>query len=162
MEGTGCEGIWVLILWKGPCSVNLQSNFLFIAGAVFPPCSLSPGQTMVGVMTVMVTSFKRTYASKPWLPELLYSVPLTTQPATVNPRFCQRLLDTHRQVWLSLLWGHCSFLLGPGAHNVLFVPPRVCFPRPWKFCNKIPLAFKVEFMQEAVLQSYHSHGLLAA
>ena len=27
-----------------------------------------------------------------------------------------RLLDTHRQVWVSLLWGHCSFLLGPGAH----------------------------------------------
>ena len=33
----------------------------------------------------------------------------------------------HRQVWLSLLWGHCSFLLGPGAHKILLCPPKVCF-----------------------------------
>ena len=39
-----------------------------------------------------------------------------------------RLLDTHRQVWVSLLWGYCSFLLVSGAHNVLLCPPRVCFP----------------------------------
>ena len=26
-----------------------------------------------------------------------------------------------------LLWGHCSFLLGPGAHEVLLCLPRVCF-----------------------------------
>ena len=47
------------------------------------------------------------------------------QQATTNPCFCQRLLDTHRQVWVSLLWCHCSFLLGPGIHKVLFV----CFQR---------------------------------
>ena len=35
-----------------------------------------------------------------------------------------------RQIWLSLLWGHCSFLLLPGAHKVLSCPPRVCFPSP--------------------------------
>ena len=28
---------------------------------------------------------------------------------------CWRLLDTHGQAWASLLWGRCSFLLGPGA-----------------------------------------------
>ena len=32
-----------------------------------------------------------------------------------------------RQVWLSLLRGHCSFLLGPGAHKILLCPPKVCF-----------------------------------
>ena len=37
-------------------------------------------------------------------------------------RHCGRLLDTQRQVWLSLLWGHCSFLLAPSVHKVLFVP----------------------------------------
>ena len=26
--------------WAGPCSVNLQSNFLLMSGAVFPPCLL--------------------------------------------------------------------------------------------------------------------------
>ena len=52
---------------------------------------------------------------------LLPSVPLTLQQATAIPRLCQRHLDTHGQVWVSLLWGHCSFLLGPGEHKVLFV-----------------------------------------
>ena len=55
--------------------------------------------------------------------------PQTLQQATTNPCLCQRLLDTHRQVWVSLLWGHCSFLLGPGAHKVLFVPSKSLFPQ---------------------------------
>ena len=39
-----------------------------------------------------------------------------------------RLLDTHRQVWVSLLWGHCSFFLGPGMYKLLFVPSKSLFP----------------------------------
>ena len=46
------------------------------------------------------------------------------------PKPLQRLLDTHGQVWLSLLWGHCSFRLGPGAHKVLFVLSKSVFPSP--------------------------------
>ena len=38
-----------------------------------------------------------------------------------------RLLDAHGQVWVSLLWGHCSFLLGSGAYKVLFVPSQRLF-----------------------------------
>ena len=34
----------------------------------------------------------------------------------------------HSRVWVSLQWGHCSFLLGPSAHNVLFVPSKSLFP----------------------------------
>ena len=60
---------------------------------------------------------------------LPYSVPLTLQQATSGPYLCQRLLDTHGQVWVSLLWGHCPFLLGPGAHKVLFVPSQSLFPQ---------------------------------
>ena len=60
---------------------------------------------------------------------LLHSVPSTLQQATADPHLCQRLLDTHRQVWVSLLWGHCFFLLGPGAHKVLFVPSKSMFPK---------------------------------
>ena len=52
---------------------------------------------------------------------LLHSVPPTLQQATTNLRLHWRLLDTPRQVWVSLLWGHCSFLLGLGVHKVLFV-----------------------------------------
>ena len=45
----------------------------------------------------------------------------------------QRFLDTHGQVQGSLLWGHWSFLLGPGAHRFCLSPARVCFPSPVKF-----------------------------
>ena len=44
-------------------------------------------------------------------------VPPTLQQATAHPCFCWRLLDTHRHVWVSLLWGHCSFLLGLGGQH---------------------------------------------
>ena len=60
---------------------------------------------------------------------LLHSVSPTLQQATANPHLHQRLLDTHRQVWVSLLWGHCSFLLGPGVHKFLFVPSKSLFPQ---------------------------------
>ena len=48
---------------------------------------------------------------------LLHSVPPALQQATADPRLHWRCLDTHRQAWVSLLWGHCSFLLGPGAQG---------------------------------------------
>ena len=80
-------------------------------------------------MAVTATSFKRTYASMPRLPGLLHSVPLTRQQPTVDTRLRQRLLDTHRQVWLSFLWGHYSFFLGPDAHEVLCVPSKSLFPQ---------------------------------
>ena len=52
------------------------------------------------------------------------------QPAAdVNPCLCQRLLDTHGQGWVSLFWGHCSFLLDPGTHKVLFLPSKSLFPQ---------------------------------
>ena len=38
---------------------------------------------------------------------------------------------THRQGWVSLLWGHCYFLLSPGAHKVFFVPSKSLFPQWW-------------------------------
>ena len=70
---------------------------------------------MVGVNEDNGTSFKKFHA-------LLYTVPPTLKQATTNPRLFQRLLDIHRQVRVSLLWGQCSFLLGPSVHKVLFVP----------------------------------------
>ena len=58
---------------------------------------------------------------------LPHSVPPTLQQATADPHLRQRLLDTHGQVWVSLLWGHCSFLLGPGVKKVLFVSSKSLF-----------------------------------
>ena len=78
---------------------------------------------MVEVMKIMATSFKRSHDA------LLHSVPPTLQQATADPRLHRRLLDTHGQVWVSLLWGHCSLLIGPGAHKVLIVPSKSLFPQ---------------------------------
>ena len=55
--------------------------------------------------------------------------PLTLVQATADSRLHWRLLDTHGHVWVSFLWGHCSFLLGPGAHKVWFVPSKSVFPQ---------------------------------
>ena len=57
-------------------------------------------------MKIMATSFKRSSAA------LLHSVPPTPQQVTVNPHLHQRLLDTHRQVWITLVG---SLLLSPGS-----------------------------------------------
>ena len=79
---------------------------------------------------------------------LLHSVPPALQRATANPHLRRRLLDTHGQVWISLLWGHCSFLLGPGAHKVSFVPPRV-FPQSCiSFCGS--MAVDGDLLQEGL------------
>ena len=51
---------------------------------------------------------------------LLQSVPPTLQQAITDPRLRRRLPDTHRQVWVSLLQGHCSFLLSPGVQGSVY------------------------------------------
>ena len=61
----------------------------------------------------------------------MYSDTQCPQPRSRPPdaRLCQRYPDTHRQVRGSLLWGHCSFLLSPGA-QVSVVPSESLFPSP--------------------------------
>ena len=55
-----------------------------------------------------------------------FSVPdLSASHCWITPPW--RLLDTHRKVWVSLLWCHCSFPLGSGVHEVLFVPSKSVF-----------------------------------
>ena len=54
---------------------------------------------MVEGMKIMATSFKGFHAST-----AARSAP-SLQQATVNPCLHQRLLDTHGQFWVSLLWG---------------------------------------------------------
>ena len=60
---------------------------------------------------------------------LLHWVPPTLQDATADPYLHQRLLDTHGQVWVSLFWGHCFFLLGPCEYKALFVLSQSLFPQ---------------------------------
>ena len=76
---------------------------------------------MVEVMKILTMSFKWPHACNATV-----SAP-TLQQATYDPRLCRRLLVPHGQVWVSLLRHHCSLLLGPGVHNVLFVPSKSLF-----------------------------------
>ena len=88
--------------------------------AVFPPCFSTWDQTMVAVMKKMVTSFKRSHALSaaqwPW--------PCSRPPLThASARNSWTLTGkSGSDLWgdLWLLWGHCSFLLGPGAPKVFF------------------------------------------
>ena len=113
----GLRGELGLLLMGG--AVLSQSLLQFSVGgwSCVPSLLFTWGQTMVEVMKIMVTSFKRCHAGTTLSdPDL--------QQVTADPCFCQRLLDTHGQVWVSLLWSHCSFLLDPGTHKVLFVPSK--------------------------------------
>ena len=71
---------------------------------------------------------KGTYTNR-YLPGQMLLGPLSLQQATLDPHLCRRPSDIHRQVWLSLLWGHCSFLLGPSFHKVVFVSSKSLFPQ---------------------------------
>ena len=73
--------------------------------AVFPPCYLTWGQTMVEVMKITGTSFKRAQGHNAAL-----SAP-TLRQATADPRLHQRLPDTHRQAnFIKLFFNFIKFL----------------------------------------------------
>ena len=74
------------------------------------------------------------------------------------PQPCSRSLSTHtstRDSWTltgksgSLLWGHCSFLLGPGAHKVLFVPFTSPFPQSCVSSGSSMVGMMVTFSKRA-------------
>ena len=77
---------------------------------------------------------------------LPHSISPILQQATANPCLCHRLLDPHRQVWVSLLRDHCSFLLGSWCtQGFVCALQEPVSPVLWKFCSQIPLASKVKF-----------------
>ena len=89
--------------------------------AVFPPCCLTWVQTMVEVRKIIAASSKG-----------------VVRCCTQCLRRCSRPLPAHASAgdsWtltgksVSLLWGHCPFLLGPGVHKALFVPSKSLFPQ---------------------------------
>ena len=93
---------------------------------------------MVEVMKIMVTSFKRSCANTAAL-----SAP---NPATGHHQ-PMPLLETpghSRASLVSLLWGHCSFLLGPGVHKVSLqfssVAQSCLFATPWTAAHQASLS----------------------
>ena len=57
---------------------------------------------------------------------------------------CLRLLDTHRQIWLSLFGDIVSFSWVLVHRRSCLYPPSICFPELslWKFCSQVQLASK--------------------
>ena len=89
---------------------------------------------MVEAMGTMGTSFQRSHDA------LLHSVPPTAQQVTADRRLHQRLLDTRRQVRVSLLWGHRSSLQGPGAQGslcALLEPVSPVLSKFWKLYGAV-------------------------
>ena len=117
-----------LVLMGGAMlSKSLIQNFLLMGGALFPPCCLAWGQTMVGVITARVTSFKRTLFA------LLYSVPLTLQQASAGD--CWTLKGKSGSVSCGYT-APFSWLL---VHTRFYLcPPRVCFPSPVEVLSSNP------------------------
>ena len=79
--------------------------------------------TSLTSVKIMVTSFRRSHAGT-----AAFCAPSSAADHH-SPHLHRWLLNTDGQVWVSLLWGHCSFLLGPGAHKFLFVPSKSLFPQ---------------------------------
>lgn len=105
------------------------------------------GQTMVGGMAIMVTSYKGTYSSsKPGPRILLYSVPWPcSRPARqpiYSPSVRQRLLDTLRQVCSVSYVGHCCFLWVLVGTRFCLCPPRF-IESPLAHQSQIPRGFSV-------------------
>ena len=96
-------------------------------GAVFPPCALAWGKTMVGIMAVMVTSFKGLMPAP--------VAPRTVEVSAPNPAACQCWTmpspetPGHSQASLAQsLVG--SLLLYPGSWCAQdFVPSKSLFPQ---------------------------------
>ena len=93
---------------------------------------------MVGLCSLLLFNLRPTYGGDNEDNGNLFQQVPCTHCCTQCPRPWRRprpthtwtLLHTHRQVWVSLLWSHCSFLLGPDMHKVLFVPFKSLFPSP--------------------------------
>ena len=83
---------------------------------------------MVEVMKVRAASFKRSRART-----AAHSVLPALQQATTNPRVHQRLLDTHRQVWVVTCGATAPFSWVLVCTRFCLRPPRVCFPVLCKF-----------------------------
>ena len=115
---------------------------------------LTCGQTVVEVMKMMVkdngTSFKRSHACTATLsapnPAAGHCRP-TPLPGTPGQPLASLV---------SLLWGHCSFLLGSGTHKVLSVPFKSLFLQSCKCLHFEPsLSQRVlKPMEPAQVQRY--------
>ena len=120
----------------GLCSIKLEYNCLLIGVAAFPLCyifGLRQSSPEVYGLCGRVNGDLQEDLSQGTPPELLLPVLPSPQQATADPHLHKRPSNTHRQVWLSLLWAHCSFpqvLACTRFYLSPFQNLNLCFPQP--------------------------------
>ena len=115
------------LVLMGGAMLNKSLILFFVDGqGGVPSCCLTWGQPTVDQMKIMMTSFKRSHAGP---------AALRAWDCAAAHRWPMPPRETPGCSWAglsqSLLWGHCSFLLGPGTHKALFVPSKSLFPQSW-------------------------------
>ena len=109
-----------------------------MGGAVFPPCCLTWGQTMVEVMKIMATSFKRSHAC---------TAALSAPDPAAGHHWPTPLLETPGYSRACLV--HCG-ITAPFSWVLVYrtlvcrfclCPPKICFPIPvckfWWLCGGV-------------------------
>ena len=140
MGGTGCGTIGSCSGGVRPCSVNLESSFLPMGRAGFPPCSLALGQMKVGCGLPPPKGL----SSSPCLPRRQLSV---SDPEAG----CWQLghpLETPKHLQASLAqspWAHSSFLLVLVSTGLICASRSRLSPGLWMFCDETPRTCKVRF-----------------
>ena len=113
----GRDWLWgnlgLALLGRAILSKSLN-QFSVDGEASFPLCSLAWGQTVVGAMAIMATSFKKIYASMLGLQDCYIQFSSRPLSACASSGDCWALTGKSGTV--------CSFFLGPGMHKVLFMP----------------------------------------
>ena len=120
-----------------------------MSGTVFPPCCLTWGQTMVEIMKIMVTSFKRSHACTAAL-----------SASNTAPGHCQPMPppETPGHSWACLgqflVWVS-SFLLSPGA-SMNFQIFKLDLEKPEEPEIKLPTSVRSSKKQENTRKTYTS------
>ena len=118
MGETNWEGNWILFWWAGPCSVNLYSNFLLKGGAVFPPCYLTWGQTMVEIMLLFLAKLYFSWSLSVRQVDWLFIKELPKGSSQVfNGKQHQQTTSARERLWIP-----CLSILG-----LLFPPGLLCY-----------------------------------
>ena len=132
---TLCDPVDCSLPWLLPSRQEYWSGLPFPSPVNLPHPGIEPGSPALSadalpseppgksVMKIMVTSLKRSHECTA---ALSAPNPAAGHRWPMPPRV---LPDTHRQVWDSLQWAHCYFILGPGA-QVSVVPSKSLFPSP--------------------------------
>ena len=128
-----------------------------MGGAEFPPCWLfglrwpsTGGYRLFGGANGRL----REGSCQGVLPRTSAASVLVPMVSTATLYLCRRPCNTRQQVWFSLLWGHCSFSLGPGVQTTLCVPSKSgvsVYPSPVEVLQSNPTRLQGLILWEFLL-----------